>query len=321
MRVSSALTGGLVALVGLVLCGMVIVDGFASSLNLRSMLLFASFLGIASIGQTICALVGALDLSIPFVIGAANIGALWLLGKGASQPVAFATVLAVAALVGALNGAISYRAPGQALVITIGVGFAVQAVAQIVTSAGSAFSGTVYGRVPQWLVDTASVKGHTAGVAVPPVVVLWLVAGLVVVAGLGRTWFGRGLYAMGGNRVAAKRAHVPELRNWLSVFVISAVAAAATGILLLGFSGGAFADAGQPYLFTTVAAVVVGGTSLLGGRGGYGLTMLGVAILTVLSTVLVGLGLESAAQQTVLGLIIVPIVALYGRDPHPSAQV
>jgi ribose transport system permease protein len=114
---------------------------------------------------------------------------------------------------------------------------------------------------------------------------------------------------------------ISEVRTWVLTFAVSGLFAAAAGILLLGFSGGAFADVGQPYLFTTVAAVVIGGTSLLGGRGGYGLTVLGVFVLTVLSTVLVGVGLSAPGQQAVLGLIIVPMVALYGRDAHPRTQI
>ena len=74
-----------------------------------------------------------------------------------------------------------------------------------------------------------------------------------------------------------------------------------TGILLLGFTGGGYAGVGQPYLFTTLAAVVIGGTSLVGGRGGYGLTILGVLILTVLQTILAGFSLSAAAQEAIPG--------------------
>jgi ribose transport system permease protein len=94
-----------------------------------------------------------------------------------------------------------------------------------------------------------------------------------------------------------------------------------TGILLLGFSGGGYVDVGDPYLFTTVAAVVIGGTSLLGGWGGYGATVIGALVLTVLASLLVGLGLSFAAQQAVFGLLIVPMVALYARAPHIRAQI
>ena len=97
--------------------------------------------------------------------------------------------------------------------------------------------------------------------------------------------------------------------------------AALTGIILLGFSGGGFVGVGDPYLFTTVAAVVIGGTSLLGGWGGYGSTVIGVIVLTVLTSLLVGLGLDYAGQQVIFGLIIVPMVAFYARSPHIRMQI
>jgi ribose transport system permease protein len=316
---SAVIAGAL--LVALALAGLVAVDGFGSTLSIKSMLLFAGFLGIASVGQTLCALLGGLDLSIPFVMGAANIGTLWLIGKGLSSGAAIVVVMALAALIGALTGVISHLRPGQSLLVSLGAGFAVLGAAQIVTSVGSAQAGTVYGQVPQWLVETASVNAKTAGIGIPPAVVIWIAVAVGIGLLLRATWFGRGLYAMGGNRTAAARVLVPQLRIWITAFAVSAAMAAVAGILLLGFSGGAFADVGQPYLFTTVTAVVIGGTSLLGGRGSYGLTVLGVAVLTVLSTLLVGLGLSTPAQQAVLGLLIIPMVALYGREAHPGTQI
>jgi ribose transport system permease protein len=91
--------------------------------------------------------------------------------------------------------------------------------------------------------------------------------------------------------------------------------------LLLGYTGSGYAGVGDPYLFTTIAAVLIGGTSLVGGRGGYGLTVLGVLILTVLQTILSGYSLSSSAQEAILGLLIIPAVALYARSPHPRMQI
>ena len=78
---------------------------------------------------------------------------------------------------------------------------------------------------------------------------------------------------------------------------------------------------GDPYLFLTVAAVAVGGTSLLGGRGGYGSTLVGVLVLMALTSLLVGYGLNNNAQQFVLGLLIVPLVGFYARNPHIRQQI
>ena len=103
--------------------------------------------------------------------------------------------------------------------------------------------------------------------------------------------------------------------------MISGIFAALTGSLLLGWSGGAFIGVGDQYLFTTLAAVVIGGTSLLGGSGGYGFTVIGVLVLQVLTSFLLGIGLQYEWQQFIFGLLILPMVALYGRSPHIRATV
>ena len=92
-------------------------------------------------------------------------------------------------------------------------------------------------------------------------------------------------------------------------------------MLLAGFSGAADPTVGAAYLFTTVAAVVVGGTPLTGGRGGYARTIAGCFVVTELSTLLVGLGLDQAAQQICLGFLIVALVALYGRETHVGLRI
>jgi ribose transport system permease protein len=312
---------GVALLVALVLVGIVTISGFWSLSNLRSTLVLASFLGIASIGQTLCALVGGLDLSIPFVIGAANVGLLGLMNRGLSSGVAIVVTLVLAAVVGVIGGGVSYRQQGQSLVVTLGVGTAFLGLVQIlVSSQGNSgiAGGTIQGNVPGWLQTFSSLRSP---VGVAPSVFLWVGLSILTMVLLRRTWVGRGLYALGGNRIAAKRAMIPELGIWILVFGLSAVTAAATGILLLGFTGGGYAGVGQPYLFTTLAAVVIGGTSLVGGRGGYGLTILGVLILTVLQTILAGFSLSAAAQEAILGAIIVPMVALYARGPHPRMQI
>jgi len=97
--------------------------------------------------------------------------------------------------------------------------------------------------------------------------------------------------------------------------------ASLTGAMLLGWSGGGFIGVGDTYLFLTIAAVVIGGTSLLGGYGGYGLSVIGVLVLQIITTVLVGWGLSWQGQQFILGLLIIPMVALYARSPHIRSQI
>ncbi|MEA2782056.1 MAG: ribose transport system permease protein [Rhodospirillaceae bacterium] len=312
---------GLIVLLALIVISSFTIDGFLSGANVKAILLFAAFLGIACVGQTLVALMGGLDLSIPFMIGASNIGLLYLIGLGLPSWLAFAFVLLIGAGIGFINGVLSYRLQGQALILTLGMGFAVAGLVQILTSIGSSFSGNVFGTVPGWLQNLAAMNGRTFGLAVPPTILLWILLAVIVVVALRYSAYGRYIYALGGNRRSAKLIGVSEFKYWTLAYTISGCFAALTGSLLLGWSGGGFIGVGDQYLFTTLAAVVIGGTSLMGGYGGYGFTIIGVLVLQVLSAFLVGIGLKYEWQQFIFGLLILPMVALYGRAPHIRSQV
>lgn len=312
---------GIMVLAGLFSVGSMNIEGFASGNNIKSMLLFASFLGIASIGQTLVALLGGLDLSIPFIIGGANVGLLYLIGLGVPPWLATMIVLLTGLIFGVINGLLSYRLQGQALIVTLGTGFAISGGVQIVTSIGSAYSGNVFGTVPPWLSNISAMNGSTFGLPFPPVIAIWALISLILIIGLRTTVYGRYLYALGVNRTSASRVMISEMRYWVIMYALSGFFAALTGGLLLGWSGGGFIGVGDQYLFLTLAAVVVGGTSLLGGAGGYGFTVIGVLVLQVLSSFLVGIGLDFKWQQFIFGLLILPMVALYARSPHIRTQI
>jgi ribose transport system permease protein len=312
---------GLVVLVALIVISSFTITGFLSAANIKAILLFSAFLGIACVGQTLVALMGGLDLSIPFVIGASNIGLLYIIGLGVPSWVAVGMILVIGGGIGFLNGVLSYRLQGQALILTLGTGFAVAGLTQILTSIGSSYSGNVFGTVPEWLRNFAAMNGEVFGLALPPTVLFWIAIAILVVVGLRYSAFGRHIYALGGNRRSAALIGISEFKYWTIAYTISGFFAALTGSLLLGWSGGGFIGVGDPYLFTTLAAVVIGGTSLLGGNGGYGFTVIGVLVLQVLTAFLIGIGLKYEWQQFIFGLLILPMVALYGRSPHIRSQV
>jgi len=312
---------GIMVLVGLFSVGAMNIEGFSSGWNIKSMLLFASFLGMASVGQTLVALLGGLDLSIPFVIGAANVGLLYLISLDVPPWLAFCIVLVIGALLGVINGLLSFRLQGQALIVTLGTGFAISGGVQIITSIGTAYGGNVFGTVPGWLSNLAAMNGKTFGIPVPPAIAIWALTALILIVGMRFTVYGRYIYALGVNRISAKRVMISELKYWVMAYMISGFFSALTGALLLGWSGGGFIGVGEQYLFLTLAAVVVGGTSLLGGQGGYGFTVIGVLVLQLLSSFLVGIGLNYEWQQFIYGLLILPMVALYARSPHIRTQI
>jgi ribose transport system permease protein len=312
---------GLMVLIGLFTIGAMNIEGFSSSNNIKSMLLFASFLGLACVGQTLVAMVGGLDISIPFVIGSANVGMLYLISLGVPPWIALLITLLIGTLIGVINGFLSFRLQGQALIMTLGTGFAVSGGVQIITSIGSAYGGNVFAAVPGWLSNLSALNGSFFGIPFPPAIAIWFIIAVALIVGMRNTVYGRYLYALGVNRTSAKRVSISERLYWVSVYALSGFFSALTGILLLGWSGGGFIGVGDTYLFMTLAAVVVGGTSLLGGVGGYGFTVIGVLVLQVLTSFLVGIGLNYEWQQFIFGLLILPMVALYARSPHIRTQI
>jgi ribose transport system permease protein len=237
---------GVALLAAIFAIGSALVPGYGAWNNVRSILVLAAFLGIASLGQTLVALVGGLDLSIPFVIGSANILLAFLLAAGLPTALAIILIALGGALVGAINGQLGYRIQGQSLIVTLGVGFALVGASQIVTTWGSQYSGSVFTQAPAWFSALASVNGQTFGLPIPPIALIWAVIALIAVVTLRRARRGREIYAVGDNRTAAARLSISEYRIWMAVHIVSGLAASLTGMLLLGFSGGGFSASAIP---------------------------------------------------------------------------
>jgi ribose transport system permease protein len=306
----------LALLVGLFVYGWQTIPGYSSGFSVRAMLMLASLLGIAAAGQTLVVLLGGIDISIPFVIGAVDVMTAQLTGGKGWPFVAVAFfVAALALVVGTANGYLSFRFGVHPLIITLGTGSIVGGAVLAWTKA------TLTGGAPSYLANFLSPARKTGPIPLPPVVVFWFALSAVIVVVLARTAVGRRLYATGANPRAAKLALVPTQRVWTATFAASALLSALAGILLAGFSGTGQFDIGDPYLFTTIASVVVGGTSLLGARGDYVRTMIGALILTQGTTIMVGKGLDDPTQQVILGAAIVFFLATYGREPHVRTRI
>ena len=173
------------------------------------------------------------------------------------------------------------------------------------------FTGAAPARLDRYL---RLVGTKTGPIPLPPVVVFWAVFAVVVTLILSKTAIGRRLYSTGANQPAARLALVQTNKVWMGAFAASAFCAALAGVLLAGFSGMGLYNIGQPYLFTSIASVVIGGTSLLGARGDYVRTVLGALILIQIETILIGYGFDVAAQQVGLGIVILIMVASYAAS-------
>jgi ribose transport system permease protein len=139
---------------------------------------------------------------------------------------------------------------------------------------------------------------------VPIIVFVWIVLAAAIVLIERRTVFGRYLYALGSNRTVATLSGVPVARTIITAYAISGTTAALAGILLTGYSRQAYLGMGDPYLFTSIAAVAIGGASILGGSGSYLGTIAGALVLTVLNGVLPIFRLDAGALKIIYGLVI-----------------
>lgn len=292
----------------LFLAGAIMIDGFASERSVRAILVLASFVGIASVGQSLVIVMGGIDLSIPFLVGVANIMAAEAFGAGIADPLVVVGVVGITASIGALNGFLSRRFRVHPLIITLGVGTAALAAVLFWTA------GFPSGSTPKWITGTISMAATTGPIPFPPIVVLWAVIAVVVVLVERSTTYGRRVFALGSNPRAAELALVRPLRMWVATFAVSGAFAGLTGILYLGFTGKASGTVGEPLLFQTIAAVVIGGTSLVGGMGGYARTVIGAIVLILLGTLLLAQGVQSTLIQAATGVLIIVLVSVYGRE-------
>jgi ribose transport system permease protein len=296
-----------VALIGLFIYGSATISGFSSELSVRSMLVLAALLGLAALGQTLVMILGGLDLSVPGFIALGAIMVSVLTGtKGWPLLPSLIAIVLVAAAGGYVSGWISHRAKINPLIVTLGVGSLALGLPVVWAN------GNIPG-VPTAVSDITAINGTTFGMSVSPIVVIWVVIAICVGVILHLTPAGRRLFATGANQRAAELALINTQRVWTSVFAISAVGSALVGVMLAGYSG-ADPAIGGPYLFEGLAAVIVGGTVFGGTRGDYTHTLIGALILTELTSILIGRGVDDSKQQIIFGVLILLVVAGYGRE-------
>ncbi len=294
--------------IGLFLIGAFLIDGFASIRSVRAILVLASFVGLASVGQTLVVVMGGIDLSIPFLVGVANVVGAKLFEAGYPDPVVILVTVGLTASIGALNGFLSRRFRVHPLIVTLGIGTTALAAVNWWTS------GFPSGSAPAWVTGWVSIGASTGPIPFPPIVLVWLGVTLGIAIMERSTAYGRRLFAMGANPRAAELALIRPLRMWVVTFAISGAFAGVAGLLFLGFTGKASGTVGEPLLFQSIAAVVIGGTSLIGGLGGYARTALGAVVLILLSTLLLARGVESTLIPAALGLLVILLVSIYGRE-------
>jgi ribose transport system permease protein len=269
--------------------------GFASPAHVGTLITLAAFTGIAAIGQTTVIIGGGIDLSVPWTMNSAAILAT-ALAHGQNLPLLWIVplILVVGCAIGVVNGIGIALLRVPPIVMTMSVNVIIQGLLLI----------TIGGFPPPLAPSTLTFVAAGKLGPVPAILLLWIVLAAVVVVVERRTAFGRYLYALGSNRTVALLSGVPVARTTITAYAISGTTAALAGILLCGYSRQAYLGMGDPYLFTSIAAVAIGGASILGGTGSYAGTIAGALILTVLNGLLPIFRLDAGALKIIYGIVI-----------------
>lgn len=306
-RISPPLIALLLAIL-LFFLGGLIQPGFVNAGQAINIVRLAAFLGIIAAGQTVVIISGAegIDLSVGAVVTISAILVYRITGgdNGLLLP-ALAAALGVGALIGLANG-IGVTALGiPPLVMTLGMTGIVQGLVLVVTQ------GQLVGKSPPVLAQYVS--SPLLG-PLPGVVFIWALVGLGMWLLLERTRYGKELFGVGVNRETSRLSGVRVPWVVVATYTLSGVLSAFGGVMLLGFTQNVFLSLGTPYLFPSVAAVVVGGTMLAGGKGSYWGTMAGALVLTLLTSLLTASQLPEAMRQIILGATLLVLITAYGRQ-------
>ena len=298
-----------VLLVILACVAVVIGAGFVSpgvlSLGyLLQQLQIASIVGVLATGAMLVILLGQIDLSVPLTITSAAILATSLAGSGNATLAALAIPagLLCGLVIGAVNGlgVALFRIP--AMVWTLAVNAMLLGLTVFYTGGFKP-----HGAPPTLAVFLA--HGRTLGI--PNAFLLWLAIGAVTVFVLKRTVFGTYIYALGQSPRALFLAGAPVERVIVGVFALAGFMSSLGGLLLVGYANQAYQGMGDSYLMPVIAAVVLGGTSILGGSGSYAGTFVGAIFITLLSSVLSLMQIQDAVRQIVFGAIILIMLAIH----------
>jgi ribose transport system permease protein len=301
-RPTLALIGVLVALV---VANGLIDRNFLSLSQLRNTLLVTAPLALLAGGQTLCMLTGGIDLSVAMTATAAAY-VTGVQSADGSAVLAIAAGLLVGVVVGLVNGLAIGVFKVNPLIMTLGM-------SGILTGLLTVGSQSFLGGATRMSELVLELGGGTIVGPIPWNLVVWLVLGGALVVGLRRTGLGRLIYAIGDNRVACRLAGVRVWQVEVAVYTLCALLAAVAGILIGGRSGSVDLQLAGGFLLPSVAAAVIGGTSILGGIGGYTGTILGAVILAVLDTMLNLLNFDEALKQVLYGFIILALAWAYAR--------
>jgi ribose transport system permease protein len=283
-------------------------SGFLTTENLLNILRQTAFVSIMAFGMTFALSAGEIDLSIGQVVALAAMVAAVLL-RDTNAPVAVVGGLLVGLVVGLANGLLTTRLRVPSFLITLGTAGIVGGLSRWITSLQP---------VPVLDNDYTFIFG-SGNIGPFPTLFVWTIAALLVShVVFRRTTFGRELLATGGNRTAARYSGINTTRIRIASLVICSFTAALAGLLYVGRLHSARYTLGETDLLTVIAAAVIGGTSMAGGRGSIIGALVGSLVMGVLNNGLILMGLSVTEQMIARGIIIIVAVALSLREAPES---
>lgn len=281
----------------LIIAGSVFFPQVLSADYLTQQLQIAAFLGLLATGATIVILLGHIDLSVPWVLTGAAILSTALVGSGnpVLSTLAVPAALAFGALIGVVNGlgVAVLRIPS--MVWTLAVNSMLLGLAVLNTGGFNP-----KGEASPLMIAMAA--GDILGL--PISFLIWIALSIALAYFLTRTPFGRYLRSIGFNEKATFLSGVSTPSVVFAAFAIAGMCSALGGVMLAGYANQAYQSMGDPFLLPTIAAVVIGGTSILGGRGGLFGTIGGALFITLLTSLLSVMQIEDAWRNIIFGVII-----------------
>jgi ribose transport system permease protein len=276
--------------------------------SLKIQLTLASFIGLIAIGQTLAILIGQIDLSVPWNLTLSAIVATNIFGQTGNLFWATVTAIAIGLLTGIINatGVALFRI--HSLIWTISVNLVLQGITLVYANTASP-SNTIPG--------LGKLLGGGSIGSIPGPVLIWIVLSVLILLILARNRLGREIYALGNSELVTLMSGTRPSGIYFWVFSISGLCASLVGLLLTGFAGQTYLGMGEPYLLIPIAAVVLGGTSLSGGTGGYFGSIVGSIIVVVLDALLVSVQVSQGLRQVLFGSIILMMMLLF-RDRSAS---
>jgi ribose/xylose/arabinose/galactoside ABC-type transport system permease subunit len=294
-----------IVLLALLAVAALLSEAFLRSNYLLNIVRQAAPVGIAAVGVTAVMIAGGVDLSVGAVISlTAVVSAVLMAGDSANIPYAVATTLLVGTAIGLANGVLIAFNRVSPFILTLGMAIVVYGITQIYSG------GTARGVVAPGFREVFNAR---IGGLVPVLALALFVIALLGIVVQRSTSFGRSLYLIGSNPAAAGLAGLPIARVTIAAYAISGLCGALGGLALLARSGVSSTFAGRGLEFDVLAAVVLGGTTFEGGRGGIGGTMAGLLVLMVAFNLVNIVGLDYNAQLIVKGVIIIAASALYAQ--------